>query len=211
MIFEKAVKQIDPLYRPHIVIVTDIVELSRLNRQDRDPIHEIDIYENFWFENGMEGALVNFNPENYELTVAIFNVNGDTIDLFQKKIDAENIKVKDDVTVHQGVLVTQILFTMYLIAQARKNKRQSVFTGQRNKASIYYRQGDTVRWKRIWDANKLPSPIYQKPEPGASGIRKREHDVIGHWRTYKSGARVFVKPHKRGDPSLGRVTKLLTE
>lgn len=36
-------------------------------------------------------------------------------------------------------------------------------------------------------------------------IRKRQHDVAGHWRHYKNGRRVWIKSHKRGDPTLGVV------
>lgn len=36
---------------------------------------------------------------------------------------------------------------------------------------------------------------------------KREHDVRGHQRKYKSGKVVWVREHKRGDASLGRIEK----
>ena len=39
------------------------------------------------------------------------------------------------------------------------------------------------------------------------GIRKREHDVRAHTRLLKSGRRVPVKSHTRGDKSLGRIEK----
>jgi hypothetical protein len=35
----------------------------------------------------------------------------------------------------------------------------------------------------------------------------REHDVRSHWRTLKSGKRVPVKSHTRGDVKLGRIEK----
>ena len=37
--------------------------------------------------------------------------------------------------------------------------------------------------------------------------RHRWHEVRGHWRTLKSGRRVPVKPHERGDERLGKITK----
>jgi hypothetical protein len=39
------------------------------------------------------------------------------------------------------------------------------------------------------------------------GSPKREHDVRSHFRTLKSGRRVVVRAHQRGDASLGRVEK----
>ena len=40
----------------------------------------------------------------------------------------------------------------------------------------------------------------------------RQHDVAGHWRHYKDEhgyilKSVYIKEHKRGDPSLGVITK----
>jgi hypothetical protein len=51
------------------------------------------------------------------------------------------------------------------------------------------------------------------PEPGQNGVsflqsKKRMHAVRGFWRTYrKTGLRVWVKPHWRGDEKLGVVRR----
>jgi len=37
--------------------------------------------------------------------------------------------------------------------------------------------------------------------------KHRWHEVRGHWRTLKSGVRVPVRPHERGDERLGRIEK----
>lgn len=43
------------------------------------------------------------------------------------------------------------------------------------------------------------SPLFYVP--------RRKHDVRGHFRNYKSGKRVWVRNHSRGDEALGIVTK----
>jgi len=57
---------------------------------------------------------------------------------------------------------------------------------------------------------KLPvdKPISALVKPARlSQVRKRAHKVRGHYRRYKTGKRVFVKEHQRGDASLGFVHK----
>jgi hypothetical protein len=44
------------------------------------------------------------------------------------------------------------------------------------------------------------------------GIKKRRHDVAGHWRNLRNAdgtlrKRVHVKSHERGDERIGRVVK----
>jgi len=88
----------------------------------------------------------------------------------------------------------------------------SVNTLTRNAPSAFLRQGETLRFVR---AESLASAAGQARQRNyersadPSGIRMREHDVRGHWRTFPSGVRVWVKPHKRGDPDLGRVTRVI--
>jgi hypothetical protein len=89
----------------------------------------------------------------------------------------------------------------------------SVNTKTRNKPSLFVREGDKLIYSRIEDvrshAGQSRQRGYEKPaEP--SGIHKRQHDVRGHWREYSSGVRVYVKSHQRGDPALGRVTRIIT-
>jgi len=36
-------------------------------------------------------------------------------------------------------------------------------------------------------------------------IRRRDHAVRGHWRTYRNGARTWIRSHQRGDEELGTV------
>lgn len=36
---------------------------------------------------------------------------------------------------------------------------------------------------------------------------RRNHEVRGHWRTYANGQRTWVRSHRRGDETLGKVSK----
>lgn len=43
---------------------------------------------------------------------------------------------------------------------------------------------------------------YINENSGHSGVKMPEHEVRGHWRRLRSGHTVFVRAHKRGDPSI---------
>ncbi|MCG7629017.1 hypothetical protein MHM88_14495 [Epibacterium sp. MM17-32] len=87
--------------------------------------------------------------------------------------------------------------------------RISTYTGVTNEKAISVRVGDTMKFVPF--SRLATAPVSQAPrrEEGASGIRKREHVVRGHWRQYRSGVRVWVNAHRRGDPALGTTTRIV--
>jgi hypothetical protein len=211
IIFSRANIKFPSEFKPSVLIAFDYQYLAKLNNKQKEPINEIEFYDFFWFETDVMGALCSFTPEDQNLFVVKFNAAGETIGRFEKNVAEKAVNSYDSMSVDDKMCITQIMFGLYLMTQARLKKRQSVFTAQRNKASVYYREGDVVKWKRIFNMSRLPSPEYCRPEPGSSGIKKKQHDVIGHYRRYKNGAKVWVNPHKRGNPELGIVTKLITD
>ena len=207
-------KKVNLKFRPNVVLAFNYEFLAKLNNKfikDIKRINEIDFYEFFWYENEVIGAFCHFSIEDQTLSIETFDLIGKPMGKFEKKVDQDHVNEWSYLSHSERLIASQIIFALHLITISRRNKKQSIFTAQRNKASVYYREGDVLKWKRIWDMNKLPSPEYVPPEPGLSGIRKKEHDVIGHYRIYKNGAKVWVRPHKRGDPTLGVVTKLITD
>ena len=49
---------------------------------------------------------------------------------------------------------------------------------------------------------------FMKPMPRTRKFGTAEHSVRGHWRVYKkTGIRVWIKEHHRGDSKYGTVTK----
>jgi len=94
-----------------------------------------------------------------------------------------------------------------------REREVSVNTLTRNTPRAFQRQGDSLKFAPL---ESLASVAGQSRQRGyvrpfqASGIQMREHDVRGHWRTYASGVRVWVRPHKRGDADLGRVQRVIT-
>ena len=55
---------------------------------------------------------------------------------------------------------------------------------------------------------KLSGEVVNISEHGDEGPTKRLHEVRGHWCVRrKSGKRYWRKAHKRGDKSLGTITK----
>lgn len=63
--------------------------------------------------------------------------------------------------------------------------------------------GDDHKFYRI---NLIPS---DRVETGMTRDYqpRRDHEVRGHWRTYKSGKRTWVRSHRRGDETLGTIAK----
>ena len=104
----------------------------------------------------------------------------------------------------------QVTTAIYLEAERPADVSVNTFT--RNAPRQFVRQGDTLRYAPLSSlassAGQSRQREYAPPEE-SSGIRMREHDVRGHWRTYSSGVRVWVRSHKRGDPDLGRVTRVI--
>jgi len=88
----------------------------------------------------------------------------------------------------------------------------SVLTGTRNSPGAWEREGDSLRYAPVSSLRSLSGIARQRgyePPADPSGIKMREHDVRGHWRTYSTGVRVWVRPHKRGDAEIGRVTRVI--
>lgn len=104
-------------------------------------------------------------------------------------------------------LKIMVLTDLYLRWLGEQTSPPPVSTGARNQPSAAYRIGDTIRYARCQD---LTSTITRRSDSPPSGIRKREHSVRGHWVT-RNGVRFWRKSHKRGDPDLGRVTRVLAD
>lgn len=107
---------------------------------------------------------------------------------------------------------TYIRAALLFASYTERDADVSVNTRTRNKPCAFIRRGDTFRYDRVDNLASASGHAmqrgYERPkEP--SGIRMREHDVRGHWRTYSSGVRVWVRPHKRGDASLGQSRRIL--
>lgn len=109
--------------------------------------------------------------------------------------------------------VSYVRGAMLLHIYTEREREVSVNTLSRNKPRAFIREGDTLRFALLESLSSASGQHrqrgYVRPDE-ASGIRMREHDVRGHWRTFPSGVRVWVRPHKRGDADLGRVQRVVT-
>lgn len=208
-IFQKYMKWFPKEFAPSILIFYDTKTLNKLRiKNNGKRIFRIDFYEDFFFEISNGAAHCLFMYETNILKILLIDSEGQPVSKVEVSV-SDPIEL-EHIPSEEKEAVKFILFGLALLTM-EKEKRTSIFTAQRNKASVYYREGNEVKLKRIFDMKRLPAPEYRSPEPGLSGIKKKQHDVIGHWRTYKSGVKVYVKPHKRGDATLGIVTKLITD
>lgn len=194
---------------PHIIINVDYNQV-RKEHQKNPVIDSVELYGVFWIEYDREAFFCTFSDEDMYLRIGIIGIQGNVVDSFYHRADEEGLKTRAALTYSRRLAFDFVLVVMGVMARHRHEGKTSVFTASRNKGSVFYSHGDVTVYKRIFDFKKLPPAEYTPPEPGSSGIRKKEHDVVGHYRQYKSGVKVFVRPHKRGDPSLGRVTSVFT-
>lgn len=124
-------------------------------------------------------------------------------------IDAEEWPLGN---LEKAIAASYVRGAVLLNIYTEREAEVSVNTKTRNKPQAFIRQGDTLRYASLDNlasaAGQHRQRGYERPE-NPSGIHMREHDVRGHWRTYSSGVRVWVRPHKRGDASLGRVQRVI--
>lgn len=174
------------------------------NLKDEVPLYT---YSHCWMETPYLGILA-YCPDEQRVHIRAWNRDGKLSGNFSFK-DFTERGLTDLETVIKAQYF-QAAFTLHL--HTERPADMSVVTASRNAPKSYRREGDTLRYVRISDiasaAGLARLRDYQRPED-PSGIRMREHEVRGHWRTFSSGMRVWVRPHKRGDPDLGRVTRVV--
>jgi hypothetical protein len=164
-------------------------------------------YAHCWMETPWTGMLV-YCPDEVRVQVTSWNNKGKRVASFWFSDFTE--KGLSDLEIICKAQYFQAAYTLHKYTEAAAEV--SVNTLSRNAPSAYRREGDTLRFAKLDDlrsaAGQARQRDYERPDE-PSGIRMREHDVRGHWRTFPSGARVWVRAHKRGDASLGRVTRVL--
>lgn len=166
-------------------------------------------YMHYWIESARHGFLIMKRevPNDVSITMLLFDPK-------KKRMVPMSMRAGDFLhnpfAPQSEALMLSLAFEWFISQPAEI----SVNTQTRNKPSVLARQGDSLIWSKIEDVRSHAGQARQKgyePPAEPSGIHKRLHDVRGHWREYSSGVRVFVKSHQRGDPSLGRVTRIIKE
>jgi len=165
-------------------------------------------YAHCWMETPWLGILA-YCPDEKRVHVRSWNRDGKHPTSFWFRDFTE--KGLSDLETIVKAQYFQAAYTLHTYTE--RAAEVSVNTLSRNAPSAYRREGDTLRFARIDDlasaAGQARQRGYERPaEP--SGIRMRDHAVRGHWRTFPSGVRVWVRPHRRGDASIGTVTRVVT-
>ena len=210
-IFSRVRFQIPQKHQPPVVALVsgEDIKAARQWLTDAKESIDLEIWHHCWLETPSLGMLcASTGPQ---LTVVkAWNVR----DKHPVEYKFSSIHIGGDDTDDLGIIVKGQFYQAALVIHilTASSAEVSVNTLSRNKPRAWLRQGDTMRYAR---AESLASAAgharqrdYQRPEE-PSGIRMREHAVRGHWRTYASGVRVWVRAHTRGDASLGRVTRVL--
>lgn len=164
-------------------------------------------YSHCWMETPHLGILA-YCPDHERVHVRAWNAHVKNAASFTfSGFDKDGLS---DLEIIVKAQYFQAAYTLHLYTERAADV--SVNTLTRVAPAAYAREGDTLKFARLEDlasaAGQARLRDYERPsEP--SGIRMREHDVRGHWRTYSSGVRVWVRPHKRGDAGIGRVTRVI--
>lgn len=185
--------------------------------------HNYDIHQPIkFYENQLMAALgANFiRKYKNKFTADITEINSslavyltpasDWVWKFSVEIDAADASDYEKKLAHAALDVGMgsvkflaVLFAM--INQQRTVTRQSNASGKKR----YIIQGKSraaMEYKTLTiDVTKGTAGLLD--QTGGEGPSKRLHDVRGHWRTYRSGNRVWIRSHQRGDESLGIVQK----
>lgn len=164
-------------------------------------------YTHCWLETPWLGILA-YCPDETRVHVRAWNSKGKHPTSFWFSDFTE--KGLSDLETIVKAQYFQAAYTLHI--HTERPAEVSVNTLTRNSPRAYRREGDTLRFTQLADLASAAGQARQRgyePPAEPSGIRMREHDVRGHWRTYASGVRVWVRPHTRGDPDLGRVTRVI--
>lgn len=212
-IFAKARFTMPPASLPSVIFVMSKdmddeagVIVERLDRQDV----QIEHFGRWWVEYDHTAILATLTSEREHTLMAWGKRSGrqKPFVLHDDDLHADTYARFDDMQKLVAAIYMRaaVLLASYTAATADV----SVLTGMRKSPAAWEREGDTLRYAPVTDIRSvsgLTRPYERPAEP--SGIRMREHDVRGHWRTFPSGVRVWVRPHKRGDADLGRVTRVI--
>lgn len=237
-VFEKVRLRLKPEDRPPVVFwydeddpFRDVLDLRDITiKDDPETNLPISVLAHFWLEvRGGYHLLVRLDLGDTEvdgdetfatkadLLISSFDKRGNLYETYRVPLESDRsttIMQRSHLTPTQEVEANAcLLFFADLWRRTEAPAEVAVNTMTRNAPSAFAKVGDTVRYATLDDlrsaAGQTRQRGYQPPEE-PSGIRKREHAVRGHWRHYSSGVKVWVRAHKRGDPDLGRVTRVLT-
>jgi hypothetical protein len=205
------------IYIPDVGLIPDVEELTSTAVDENIPILGM---SHWWLEVAAlptrVGLLIRAS-EKGDMMIKCYQTAGRWLDSFPFNPYALNDYQRwkgEDLSVQRGrrLLTTELIRVMaYLWKVENTPAEVSIVTGTRNAPAAFHRRGDTLRYDRLESLRTTSGQHrgYTPPEE-PSGIRKREHGVRGHWRTYRSGVRIWVREHRRGDPELGRVTRVIS-
>lgn len=236
-LFQKIRFKIPANIRPSVLIdlshdpfdeVDDMVAAQHVANGENYTL-EIRFWKNFWIELpmsrnedprrrhlrfGMHCVLDDGKSEFEDIRITVYNHDGysrGTLvagDYFGKPLPPNPT---NEQIAYDG-LAMGLAYQLHYLSLRRKAMVVPGYTPPTDRAEPRYHGivGDTFRYERV-SAHAMAEFVHQrdsKRESHKTDIKKRDHEVVGHWRQYKSGKRVFVRGHRRGDPALGTVTKV---
>jgi len=199
---------------PNIVLhYTNVHDIPPVANDGTDSKIQVSIFEHFWVEIERTAMLVKTDDEG--------NCHVEVMGKIGKKVERHhsysfNMFNSISTTLFNEVERSSAMLLM-CVANDVYNRTETpapiaVDTKTRNEPASYNRVNNTIRYERMSSLRSAAGNARQRsyaPPDEPSGIRKMEHDVRGHWRTYRSGIRVWVNSHKRGDPALGTTIRVI--
>ncbi len=114
-----------------------------------------------------------------------------------------SLKVKDNVRLSELEEWCILLMTIIHEIIAKRIKHSCALEVDQNRIEVWEPKGNKNQLVRVY--RNFWNPVFSG-EKRDKIIRKRDHEVLGHWRYFrKSNRRCWVRHHRRGDSALGTV------
>lgn len=169
------------------------------------------VFESIWFEvSNPNAALLIHCISEEEFEVWYYYPNNDKATKYRFSIyDGGGITDMDQGKIYEGAIAC-------LVAVSNLSKLSFDVVRKfpaRGDAPPVMVKGDGYTYSSLKEFSKAHKVEHQEPLKQAvlisANVRVRNHPVRGHWRTLKSGRLVWVRAHRRGDASLGVITRVV--
>ncbi len=125
-----------------------------------------------------------------------YTVEGDGLKMFRKD---KHVSLDDVKPVHR--MLYAVLLKLQVASSGYVGAPQNTFINKKRQAK------GKPALSYDWHTVTIEPPKPKLEHQGGSHASPRRHQVRGHWRTYKSGKKSWVKECWKGDASIGTVFK----
>lgn len=174
----------------------------------------IETFGNWWIETDVFALSVIYEPSAHaQITIWWRQPLGKKGRTFKIALPVSDLTFHEFSDDKNSLFIKFYFYACIVVAHYATELRKETYNkGAKRYPSFFQRQSDTLRYSTLSDLGKSVLHTLKQPSEmpsERSSIRMREHDVRGYTRTLPSGRVVPVRPYRRGDPALGRATRVI--